>query len=183
MLQSLAPFHSHLSGLILCPLLGSIIIFAIPDSRIRLIQSIGLCTSLITFLYPLLFWVRFDNSTAKFQFVQTIRWLPDSNINFSIGIDGISPFSVVLTTFLIPIRISVGWSSIKNYKKEYTIAFPIRESIMIAVFRMLDLLLPHVFPESVLIPMLCGAEHQIFAGIKPSAGVLCSKPHRAAGRI
>nr|WRK84383.1 Nad4 [Phylloglossum drummondii] len=153
MLQSLAPFHSNLSGLILCPLLGSIIIFAIPDSRIRLIQSIGLCTSLITFLYPLIFWVRFDNSTAKFQFVQTIRWLPDSNINFSIGIDGISPFFVVLTTFLIPICISVGWSSIKNYKKEYTIAFPIRESIMIAVFRMLDLLLSYVFPESVLIPM------------------------------
>nr|YP_009047666.1 NADH dehydrogenase subunit 4 [Funaria hygrometrica]AEB39981.1 NADH dehydrogenase subunit 4 [Funaria hygrometrica]AGN74457.1 NADH dehydrogenase subunit 4 [Funaria hygrometrica]AHG58865.1 NADH dehydrogenase subunit 4 [Funaria hygrometrica] len=153
MLQFLAPFYSNLSGLILCPLLGSIILFVIPDSRIRLIRSIGLCTSLITFLYSLLFWIQFDNSTAKFQFVETIRWLPYSNINFYIGIDGISLFFVVLTTFLIPICILVGWSSIKSYKKEYMIAFLICESFMIAVFCMLDLLLFYVFFESVLIPM------------------------------
>jgi proton-translocating NADH-quinone oxidoreductase chain M len=153
MLQFLAPFYSNLSGLILCPLLGSIILFVIPDFRIRLIRSIGLCTSLITFLYSLLFWIQFDNSTAKFQFVETIRWLPYSNINFYIGIDGISLFFVVLTTFLIPICILVGWSSIKSYKKEYMIAFLICESFMIAVFCMLDLLLFYVFFESVLIPM------------------------------
>nr|YP_009040978.1 NADH dehydrogenase subunit 4 [Tetraphis pellucida]AIB08436.1 NADH dehydrogenase subunit 4 [Tetraphis pellucida] len=153
MLQFLAPFYSNLSGLILCPLLGSIILFVIPDPRIRLIRSIGLCTSLITFLYSLLFWIQFDNSTAKFQFVETIRWLPYSNINFYIGIDGISLFFVVLTTFLIPICILVGWSSIKSYKKEYMIAFLIRESFMIAVSCMLDLLLFYVFFESVLIPM------------------------------
>lgn len=153
MLQFLAPFYSNLSGLILCPLLGSIILFVIPDPRIRLIRSIGLCTSSITFLYSLLFWIQFDNSTAKFQFVETIRWLPYSNINFYIGIDGISLFFVVLTTFLIPICILVGWSSIKSYKKEYMIAFLICESFMIAVFSMLDLLLFYVFFESVLIPM------------------------------
>jgi proton-translocating NADH-quinone oxidoreductase chain M len=153
MLQFLAPFYSNLSGLILCPLLGSIILFVIPDPRIRLIRSIGLCTSLITFLYSLLFWIQFDNSTAKFQFVETIRWLPYSNINFYIGIDGISLFFVVLTTFLIPICILVGWSSIQSYKKEYMIAFLICESFMIAVFCMLDLLLFYVFFESVLIPM------------------------------
>nr|YP_009047427.1 NADH dehydrogenase subunit 4 [Ulota hutchinsiae]YP_009047626.1 NADH dehydrogenase subunit 4 [Orthotrichum stellatum]YP_009115192.1 NADH dehydrogenase subunit 4 [Lewinskya speciosa]YP_009231584.1 NADH dehydrogenase subunit 4 [Orthotrichum macrocephalum]YP_009231624.1 NADH dehydrogenase subunit 4 [Orthotrichum diaphanum]YP_009307234.1 NADH dehydrogenase subunit 4 [Orthotrichum bicolor]YP_009307274.1 NADH dehydrogenase subunit 4 [Orthotrichum callistomum]YP_009307314.1 NADH dehydrogenase sub len=153
MLQFLAPFYSNLSGLILCPLLGSIILFVIPNPRIRLIQSIGLCTSLITFLYSLFFWIQFDNSTAKFQFVETIRWLPYSNINFYIGIDGISLFFVVLTTFLIPICILVGWSSIKSYKKEYMIAFLICESFMIAVFCMADLLLFYVFFESVLIPM------------------------------
>nr|YP_009047467.1 NADH dehydrogenase subunit 4 [Buxbaumia aphylla]AGN74258.1 NADH dehydrogenase subunit 4 [Buxbaumia aphylla]AHG58862.1 NADH dehydrogenase subunit 4 [Buxbaumia aphylla] len=153
MLQFLAPFYSNLSGLILCPLLGSIILFVIPDPRIRLIRSIGLCTSLMTFLYSLSFWIQFDNSTARFQFVETIRWLPYSNINFYIGIDGISLFFVVLTTFLIPICILVGWSSIKSYKKEYMIAFLICESFMIAVFCMLDLLLFYVFFESVLIPM------------------------------
>jgi proton-translocating NADH-quinone oxidoreductase chain M len=153
MLQFLVPFYSNLSGLILCPLLGSIILFVIPDPRIRLIRSIGLCTSLITFLYSLLFWIQFDNSTAKFQFVETIRWLPYSIMNFYLGIVGISLFFVVLTTFLIPICILVGWSSIKSYKKEYMIAFLICESFMIAVFCMLDLLLFYVFFESVLIPM------------------------------
>nr|AND50358.1 NADH dehydrogenase subunit 4 [Flatbergium sericeum] len=153
MLQFLAPFYFNLSGLILCPLLGSIILSIIPDSKIRLIRGIGLCTSLITFLYSPFLWIQFDNSTAKFQFVETIRWLPYSNIHFYIGIDGISLFFVVLTTFLIPICILVGRSSIKSYKREYMIAFLICESFMIAVFCMLDLLLFYVFFESVLIPM------------------------------
>ena len=74
-------------------------------------------------------------------------------MNFYIGLDGISLLFVVLTTFLVPVCILVGWSSIKNYKKEYIIAFLILESFMICVFCMLDLLLFYVFFESVLIPM------------------------------
>lgn len=90
--------------------------------------------------------------------METIRWLPDPNINFSIGIDGIPSFFVVSTTFPIPICTPVGWSSIESSEKEYTIAFSIRESIMIAVPRMPDPSPPHVFSESVLISMSCGAE-------------------------
>jgi NADH-ubiquinone oxidoreductase chain 4 len=153
MLQICAPLFDNLSGLIKWPLLGALIVLLIPNSKIRLIRSIAFCTSLITFLYSLLFWIQFENSTAKFQFVETIRWLPYSNINFYIGLDGISLFFVVLTTFLIPICMLVGWSSIQNYKKEYMIAFLVLEAFMIAVFCMLDLLLFYVFFESVLIPM------------------------------
>lgn len=72
---------------------------------------------------------------------------------FVYGIDGISLFFVVLTTFLIPICILVGWSSTESYGKEYVIVFLICEFLMIAVFCMLDLLLFYVFFESVLIPM------------------------------
>ncbi|KAJ4981837.1 hypothetical protein NE237_032674 [Protea cynaroides] len=61
---------------------------------------------------------------------------------------------------------SVGWSGMRSYGKEYITAFLIREFLMIAVFRMLDPLLFYVLPESVPIPMLCGAEHLLFAGIK-----------------
>nr|YP_010042078.1 NADH dehydrogenase subunit 4 [Diplophyllum taxifolium]QPB46132.1 NADH dehydrogenase subunit 4 [Diplophyllum taxifolium] len=153
MLQVLAPFYSNSSGLILLPLLGSLIILVIPNSRVRLIQGITIWTSLITFLYSLFFWIRFENDTAKFQFVETIRWLPYPNINFYIGIDGISLFFVILTTFLTPICILVGFYSVKNYKKEYMIAFFICESFLIAVFCSLDLLIFYVFFESVLIPM------------------------------
>nr|QIA60303.1 NADH dehydrogenase subunit 4 [Herbertus dicranus]QIA60343.1 NADH dehydrogenase subunit 4 [Herbertus ramosus] len=153
MLQVLAPFYSNSSGLILLPLLGSLIILVIPNSRVRLIQGITIWTSLITFLYSLFFWIRFENDTAKFQFVETIRWLPYPNINFYIGIDGISLFFVILTTFLTPICILVGFYSVKSYKKEYMIAFFICESFLIAVFCSLDLLIFYVFFESVLIPM------------------------------
>jgi NADH-ubiquinone oxidoreductase chain 4 len=155
MLQNFNPFYSSLSlsALILLPLIGSLLVSIVPDSSIRTIRSLGLCTSLITFIYSLFFWLQFDNSTPKFQFLETIQWLPYSNINFVLGLDGISLFFVILTTFLVPICILVGWSNIKNYKKEYIIAFLILESFMIAVFCMLDLLLFYVFFESVLIPM------------------------------
>nr|QIA60968.1 NADH dehydrogenase subunit 4 [Scapania griffithii] len=153
MLQVSAPFYSNSSGLILLPLLGSLIILVIPNSRVRLIQGITIWTSLITFLYSLFFWIRFENDTAKFQFVETIRWLPYPNINFYIGIDGISLFFVILTTFLTPICILVGFYSVRSYKKEYMIAFFICESLLIAVFCSLDLLIFYVFFESVLIPM------------------------------
>nr|QKQ14732.1 NADH dehydrogenase subunit 4 [Zygnema circumcarinatum] len=153
-MQFISALFSGLSALILWPLLGAILVLAIPASRIRLIRSVGFCITLITFVYSLLFWIRFDNSTPNFQFVETINWLPYSNINFYIGLDGISLLFVILTTFLVPICILVGWVTIQNYKKEYIIAFLILESFMIAVFCMLDLLLFYVFFESVLIPMI-----------------------------
>lgn len=79
--------------------------------------------------------------------------LGDSTLNFILGIDGISLFFVILTTFLIPVCLLVGWKSIEIYVKEYVIAFLFMESLMIAVFSVLDLLLFYVFFESVLIPM------------------------------
>ncbi|CAN0932141.1 NADH-ubiquinone oxidoreductase chain 4 [Linum grandiflorum] len=153
MLEHFCECYSDLSGLILCPVLGSITPLFIPNSRIRPIRLIGLCASLITFLYSPVPRIQFDPSTAKSQFVESLRWLPYENINFYLGIDGISLFFVILTTFLIPICISVGWSGMRSYGKEYITASLIREFLMIAVFRMLDLLLFYVLPESVLIPM------------------------------
>ncbi|CAN6587309.1 unnamed protein product [Malus baccata var. baccata] len=153
MLEHFCECYSDLSGLILCPVLGSITPLFIPNSRIRPIRLIGLCASLITFLYPPVPRIQFDPSTAKSQFVESLRWLPYENINFYLGIDGISLFFVILTTFLIPICISVGWSGMRSYGKEYITASLIREFLMIAVFRMLDPLLFYVLPESVLIPM------------------------------
>nr|AMC32958.1 NADH dehydrogenase subunit 4 [Euphorbia marginata] len=153
MLEHFCECYSDLSGLILCPVLGSITPLFIPNSRIRPIRLIGLCASLITFLYSPVLRIQFDPSTAKSQFVESLRWLPYENINFYLGIDGISLFFVILTTFLIPICISVGWSGMRSYGKEYITASLIREFLMIAVFRMLDPLLFYVLPESVLIPM------------------------------
>nr|YP_004237266.1 NADH dehydrogenase subunit 4 [Ricinus communis]ADW96030.1 NADH dehydrogenase subunit 4 [Ricinus communis] len=153
MLEHFCECYSDLSGLILCPVLGSITPLFIPNSRIRPIRLIGLCASLITFLYSPVLRIQFDPSTAKSQFVESLRWLPYENIHFFFGIDGISLFFVILTTFLIPICISVGWSGMRSYGKEYITASLIREFLMIAVFRMLDPLLFYVLPESVLIPM------------------------------
>ncbi|KAL7087193.1 hypothetical protein ACP275_13G052100 [Erythranthe tilingii] len=149
----LEQWYFDLSGLILSPVLGSITPLFIPNSRIRPIRLIGLCASLITFLYPPALRIQFDPSTAKSQFVESLRWLPYENINLDLGIDGISLFCVILTTFLIPICILVGWSGMRSYGKEYITASLIRECGMIAVFCILDSILFYVFPESVPIPM------------------------------
>ncbi|KAJ1681557.1 hypothetical protein LUZ63_023222 [Rhynchospora breviuscula] len=163
MFENFFESYLDLSGLILCPVLGSIILLFIPNSSIRLIRLIGLCVSLLTFLYSLVLWIKFDPSTAKFQFVESVRWLPYENIHLYMGLDGLSLFFVILTTFLIPICILVGWSGMRSNGKEYIIAFLICEFLMIAVFCMLDLLLFYVFFESVLIPMLkIKAAYQFF---------------------
>lgn len=144
---------SGLSTLILLPLLGAIFVLTIPSSKIKLIKSIGFCISLFSFVYSLTFWIRFDNSTPHFQFVENINIQLHSNIQMYIGLDGISILFVILTTFLVPICILVGWCSIQKYQKEYIIAFLVLETFMLGVFCMLDLLLFYVFFESVLIPM------------------------------
>nr|QKO26894.1 NADH dehydrogenase subunit 4 [Pandanus tectorius]QKO26896.1 NADH dehydrogenase subunit 4 [Sararanga sinuosa] len=153
MLEHFCECYSDLSGPIPCPVLGSITPLFIPNSRIRPIRLIGLCASLITFLYPPVPRIQFDPSTAKSQFVESLRWLPYENIHLYMGIDGLSLFFVILTTFLIPICISVGWSGMRSYGKEYITASLIREFLMIAVSCMLDPLLFYVLPESVPIPM------------------------------
>nr|YP_665649.1 NADH dehydrogenase subunit 4 [Nephroselmis olivacea]AAF03176.1 NADH dehydrogenase subunit 4 [Nephroselmis olivacea] len=141
---------SLLVFLLMFPLLGAALVFFLPFSYVR---STALSVSLINFIASLFLWIQFDHSTPQFQFVTKITWLPISNLHIYMGIDGISLFFVILSTFLVPICILVGWVSIQTYVREYVIAFLILESCMIAVFCMLDLLLFYVFFESVLIPM------------------------------
>jgi proton-translocating NADH-quinone oxidoreductase chain M len=106
-----------------------------------------------SFVLSTFLWVLFDRSTAKFQFVEEFLWIPSSNINFFIGVDGISLFFVLLTTLLVPLCLLGSWHSVKVYVKEYMIAFLVMEALLIIVFCILDLLLFYVFFESVLIPM------------------------------
>jgi NADH:ubiquinone oxidoreductase subunit 4 (subunit M) len=142
-----------LSFLLLFPLVGALVIACIPSWKVRAIKTIALCTSLINFIVACGLWLVFDNSTAKFQFVEHIGWLPFFNMNAYIGIDGISLFFIVLTTFLVPVCLLVGWVNISKHIKEYCLAFLVLETCMLAVFCMLDLLLFYVFFESVLLPM------------------------------
>ena len=80
-------------------------------------------------------------------------WVPTLNLNFVLGIDGISLFFVLLTTLLIPLCLLVSWKSVKVNLKEFLVAFLVMEFFLIGVFCILDLLLFYIFFESVLIPM------------------------------
>lgn len=139
--------------ILLSPILGAMLILFIPGSNIKAIRTIALTASMFTLVVSLFLWIWFDKSTAKFQFVNEFLWIPSSNINFVLGIDGISLFFVLLTTLIMPLCILASWGSIKIHVKEYMIAFLVMESMLVAVFCVLDLLLFYVFFESVLIPM------------------------------
>ena len=142
-----------LSTLILLPLIGGFVLLFVPAHYKDTIKGSALLISLITFVLSLYLWAAFDNSTARFQYVEVYNWIENSNINFVLGVDGISLFFVLLTTLLVPICILASFDAIKKNMKEFMIAFLVLESLVIAAFVILDLLLFYVFFEAVLIPM------------------------------
>jgi proton-translocating NADH-quinone oxidoreductase chain M len=142
-----------LSNLILIPLIGSLLVLFIPSQYKETIKVIVLSFSLAEFLLSLTMWMSFDNSSSRFQFVESFDWIESSNIIFYLGVDGISLFFILLTTLLIPICLLASWDAIKFNEKEYFIAFLAMEALVVAVFCVLDIILFYVFFESVLIPM------------------------------
>jgi proton-translocating NADH-quinone oxidoreductase chain M len=142
-----------LSYLLILPIVGAFVLFLIPKWNFQLLRITALFFSFSTFILSLFLWVWFDKSTAQFQYVDQLFWVPSLNLNFTVGVDGISLFLIILTTLLIPLCILASWVGIKSNVKEYLIAFLVMESFLIGVFCILDLLIFYVLFESVLIPM------------------------------
>nr|YP_008963210.1 NADH dehydrogenase subunit 4 [Gelidium vagum]AGO19324.1 NADH dehydrogenase subunit 4 [Gelidium vagum] len=137
----------------LTPFCGVIILYFIPSTELYLCRIISLCISCLTFIFSLFIWVGFNSTTSLFQFVYTANWLKEWNIYYTIGVDGISLFFILLTTFLTITCILIGWNSVRVLIKEYLICFLTLEFCLIQVFSVLDLLFFYIFFESVLIPM------------------------------
>lgn len=137
--------------LLTLPLIGIVIISFIQNEQ--KIKNISIITSFATFVLSICIWLCFDNFTSNFQFVNKILWLPNYNINFIIGIDGISLFFVILTTFLIPLCLLSSYHSITKNIKAYFISFLFLEFFLLVVFCVLDLMFFYIFFESILIPM------------------------------
>ena len=156
------------------PLIGALAILMIRgDDRIvaRNARATALWTSLATFVVSIFLWVGFDNSTANFQFVEKVSWIPSFGINYHMGVDGISVFFVLLSTFLTPICILASWESIQHRVKEYMIAFLVLETLMVGMFCALDFILFYIFFEAVLIPMfliigIWGGQRRVYAAFK-----------------
>jgi len=156
------------------PLVGAAFILLIrgePDVVARNARNVALWTSLITFVLSLFIWLNFDNTTAAFQMVERVDWIPAFKINYHMGVDGISVLFVLLSTFLTPLCILASWESIKVRVKEYMIAFLVLETLMVGMFCALDFLLFYVFFEGVLIPMFLiigvwGGGRRVYAAFK-----------------
>lgn len=142
-----------LTYILMLPLIGALSLLPISSSNYSLLRQIALSFSCLTFVLSLIVWIVFNKSIGTFQLVNKFFWIPILNLNFAIGVDGISLFFLLLTTLLIPICIITGWETIKMDIKKYLISFLIMEFFLIGVFCVLDLLLFYIFFESVLIPM------------------------------
>lgn len=137
----------------LTPLIGAFVIYFLPEAKTGICRVIALYSSCITFIFSLLIWIQFDATTSMFQFCYTWYWLEEWNIYYSIGVDGVSLFFILLTAFLTIICILISWTSVSFLVKEYLISFLVLEFFLIQVFSVLDLVFFYIFFESVLIPM------------------------------
>ncbi len=134
-------------------------------------RSVALWTASITFLLSLLIWVDFDPSRSDFQLVERAEWFTGFNINYHVGVDGISLFLVLLSTLTTLICILVSWESIQVRVKEYMVAFLVMETFMVGVFCALDIVLFYLFFEGILIPMfliigIWGGPRRIYSAFK-----------------
>ena len=146
-------FKNLLVIILLLPLVGIAVVSIIPEYNKNLLKSITLQLTCQIFVISLLLWFFFDKSLGVFQYINKFNWISLLNFNFTIGVDGISLFFIILTTLLIPLCLLVSWKSIQENLKEFLLAFLLMEFFLIGVFCILDLLLFYIFFESVLIPM------------------------------
>ena len=152
------------------PLAGSIILIFINREKENFLRSFAFSAALITFIISLFLYFNFNAQTPDPQFVERGAWI-GYGINYHVGIDGISLFLVLLTTFLMPIAILSSWTYIKKRVKEYLIFMLLLETGIIGVFVSLNLFLFYVFWEAMLIPMYFligawGGRRRIYATLK-----------------
>lgn len=157
-----------LSLTIWLPIIAGIVIIAAGNSRAR---QLAMGASVLTFLVSLPLYFGFDSSTAAMQFTENAAWLPSFNINYALGVDGISMPLIVLTTMINVIVVISAWEVIKDRPAIYLGAFSIMTGLMIGVFSALDAILFYIFFEATLIPMfliigIWGGPRRVYATVK-----------------
>lgn len=120
-------------------------------NRLKTIKTIALTVSIINLIVSLLLFIFFDYSSNQFQFVQEYHEI--SQFHIYLGVDGLSIYFVLLTTLITPIALLSNWTSISENVKSYVIIILLLETLLLAVFLVLDILLFYIFFESILPPL------------------------------
>lgn len=162
-----------LSVLILFPVAAAIVLALLPRGNMQVIRGSAFLAVVVEFAISLLLFANFNPAYADMQAVEQYNWvqLNQLSISYHVGVDGLSIWLVILTTFLMVIAIPASFLGIKERLKEYYILFLLLEAAMIGVFVALDLFLFYVFWEFTLIPMafiigIWGHERRVYAAIK-----------------
>src|SRR5262249_25552278 len=159
-----------LAGLVLIPPLGGVVLALVPARAERAIKLLALLASTLVFVHSVLLLRDFQPVPAM-QFEVAQDWLPSLGIRYHVGLDGLSLWLVILTTFLTPISLLASWQSIHARVKAFNIFMLLLEAGVLGVFIGLDLFLFYIFWEAMLIPMyfligMWGHERRIYAAVK-----------------
>ncbi len=160
-----------LSTLIFFPVLGGLSLLVVPRQQTATIRLMALLISLIELVLCLPVVLLFDKTTYLMQFREHLPWIKALNINYSLGIDGISILFLLLTGLIIVLSILVSWESITTKVQEFFVALLLLEGMMMGVFCATDFFLFYIFWEAMLIPMFLiigvwGGPNRIYATVK-----------------
>src|SRR5664279_5547840 len=143
-----------------------------PKNSNNLLRMVALGVTILTFLVSLPLVTGFQTN-AEFQFVKDVPWIVAGpfQMNYHVGIDGISLWLVILTTFIMPLAVLSTWTAVEEKVKEYMICLLLLEVGMLGAFISLDLFLFYIFWEVMLIPMyfmigIWGGKNKIYAAVK-----------------
>ena len=160
-----------LSLVVWTPIFGGILVLFAGDKEPAGARKIALLVSIITFLLTLPLYSQFNTDTHLMQFVERHEWIAVFNIEYYLGIDGISMPLILLTSFTTVIVVISAWEVIQYRASQYFAAFLIMEGFMIGTFSALDSILFYIFFEAMLIPMflvigIWGGVNRIYATLK-----------------
>ena len=134
------------------PLAGALIMLFL--KRGPFIKWFALATTVTTFIVSLPIYKHFDKTTYKMQFVEIYSWIPAWNINYKVGVDGISVLFIILVALLSILCVSVSWKAIQTKTKEFYISLLILETAMIGIFVSLNVFLFYLFWELTLLSLI-----------------------------
>ncbi len=159
-----------LSLITFLPLAGALILLLLPQQG-RAMWVWALLVTLVTFVLSLALFFGWKMGEPGYQFVESRPWAPEIGLSYLLGVDGISLFLVLLTTFFGPIVILASWDSITERTRAYLFLMLVLETGMLGVFVALDLVLFYLFFEATLIPMyfiigVWGGPRRIYAALK-----------------
>jgi NADH-quinone oxidoreductase subunit M len=166
-----AVLHPFILSLVTFVPMGSALLLMLLPRRERDIRLFTMAAAVLTFILSLHLPFHFASGQPGFQFEVNAQWISHPNIHYHMGIDGVSMWLVVLTTFLLPLCVLMSWHSVHERVKEFHILLLILTSAIIGVFVSLDLFLFYFFWEASLIPMaliigVFGHERRVYAAVK-----------------
>src|SRR5437773_419551 len=163
---------SHwLSLAVWVPIVAGFVVLAVGDRNLREAREVSLLGAIVGFLPTIPLVTGFQTGTSAMQFVELSPWIPRFNVNYHLGVDGISVLFILLNSFITVLVVIAGWEVIRSRVAQYMAAFLVMSGLLNGTFAALDAVLFYVFFEATLIPMylvigVWGGPNRVYAAVK-----------------